>query len=66
MLSAGRVLTYLVIFRVGLKQGALLRDLELVLDRLAGLVGLALLEVLGLPLARFPCVKEIKLICSIS
>ena len=49
-----------------MKQGVLLRDLELVLDRLAGLVGLALLEVLGLPLARFTCVKEIKLICSIS
>ena len=59
MLSAGRVLTYLVIVRVGLKQGALLRDLELVLVGLAGLVGLALLVVLGLPLARFPCVKEI-------
>ena len=45
-----------------MKQGALLRDLELVLDRLAGLVGLALLEVLGLPLARFSCVKEIRYI----
>ena len=43
-----------------MKQGVLLRDLKLVLDRLAGLVGLALLEVLGLPLARFSCVKEIK------
>ena len=42
-----------------MKQGALLRDLELVLDRLAGLVGLALLEVLGLPLSRLSCVKEI-------
>ena len=31
-----------------MKQGALLRDLELVLDGLAGLVGLALLVVLGL------------------
>ena len=41
-----------------MKQGALLRDLELVLDGLAGLVGLALLVVLGLPLARLPCVKE--------
>ena len=58
MLSAGRVLTYLVIVRVGLKQGALLRDLEFVLVGLAGLVGLALLVVLGLPLARLPCVKE--------
>ena len=58
MLSAGRVLTYLVIVRVGLKQGALLRDLELVLVGLAGLVGLALLVVLGLPLACFPCMKE--------
>ena len=49
-----------------MEQGVLLRDLKLVLDRLAGLVGLALLEVLGLPLARFPCVKEIELICSVS
>ena len=49
-----------------MKQGVLLRDLELVLDGLAGLVGLALLEVFGLPLARFPCTKEIKLICSVS
>ena len=58
MLSAGRVLTYLVVVRVSLKQGALLRDLELVLAGLAGLVGLALLVVLGLPLAPLPCVKE--------
>ena len=43
-----------------MKQGVLLRDLELVLDRLAGLVGLALLGVLDLPLARFSCVKGIK------
>ena len=42
-----------------MKQGVLLRDLELVLDRLAGLVGLALLGVLGLPLSRLSCVKEI-------
>ena len=43
-----------------MKQGVLLRDLELVLDWLAGLVGLALLGVLDLPLARFSCMKEIK------
>ena len=43
-----------------MKQGVLLRDLELVLDGLAGLVGLALLGVLDLPLARFSCMKEIK------
>ena len=58
MLSAGRVLTYLVVVRVSLKQGALLWDLGLVLAGLDGLVRLALLVVLGLPLARLPCVEE--------